>query len=45
MSNLLISTLIRLLHNIFTSIWVGGMLFMNFTLLAVFPREIVGKNI
>lgn len=45
MSNLLIPTLIRSLHNIFTSIWIGGMLFMILTLLPVIRRVIADKNI
>lgn len=44
MSNLLIPTLIRSLHNIFTSLWIGGMLFMILTLLPVIRKVIADKN-
>lgn len=44
MSDLLIQTLVRSLHNIFTSIWIGGMLFMILTFLPVIRTEIADKN-
>lgn len=45
MSDLLIQTLVRSLHNIFTSIWIGGMLFMILTFLPVIRTEIADKYI
>lgn len=44
MSNLFIPTLVRSLHNIFTSIWIGGMLFTVLTLLPVIRKEIPDKK-
>ncbi|MBG0785356.1 MAG: CopD family protein [Anaerolineaceae bacterium] len=40
MPNLLVATVIRSLHNIFTSIWVGGMLAMVLSFLPVIRKEV-----
>ena len=40
MPNLIIPTIIRSLHNIFTSIWIGGMLMMVISILPVVRKEI-----
>ena len=45
MSNILIPTLIRSFHNIFTSIWIGGMFVMVLTVFPVSRREIKDHEI
>lgn len=45
MSNLLLPILVRSLHNIFTSLWIGGMLFMVLTFLPVIRNAIEDKKI
>ncbi|NMB63224.1 MAG: hypothetical protein GYA18_12935 [Chloroflexi bacterium] len=45
MSNLLIPSIVRTLHNFFTSIWIGGMLVMLLTFLPVIRKEISDQKI
>ena len=45
MPNLVIPTIIRSLHNIFTSIWVSGMLVMVLTFLPAIRKEISDKEL
>lgn len=45
MPNLVIPTIIRSLHNIFTSIWIGGMLVMVLTFLPAIRKEINDKKL
>jgi putative copper export protein len=40
MQNLIIPSVVRSLHNIFTSIWIGGMLVMVITFLPTIRKEI-----
>ena len=40
MSNIIVPSLIRSLHNIFTSIWIGGMLVMVLSILPSIRKEI-----
>ena len=40
MPNLIVPTIVRSLHNIFTSIWIGGMLTMIISILPVVRKEI-----
>jgi putative copper export protein len=40
MQNLIIPSIVRSLHNIFTSIWIGGMLVMVITFLPTIRKEI-----
>ena len=45
MPNIVLPSIIRSLHNIFTSIWIGGMLVIVLTLLPAIRKEIRDKEI
>jgi len=45
MPNLLIPSIIRSLHNIFTNIWIGGMLVMVLTVIPAIRKEINDQGI
>jgi len=45
MPNLVIPIIIRSLHNIFTSIWIGGMLVMVLTFIPAIRKEISDKEL
>lgn len=45
MPNLVIPTVVRSLHNIFTSIWVGGMLVTALSILPALRKEISDKKL
>ena len=45
MPNLIIPSVVRSLHNIFTSIWIGGMLVMVITFLPTIRKEIKDKEL
>ena len=45
MPNLIVPTVVRTLHNIFTSIWIGGMLVTVLSFLPVIRKEITDKKL